>query len=332
MVTAKGSGPFVPAGTTGGLTGVKVCQAPTSPTSEDLPTVAGDEEHAAFDDSSYYDDSGYYDDSSYLDDSSYVDAALGVDGGGTAGAAGAADSAEGAQRVSALGIMPLPIPGSSLSPLDQPSPWPSARGPSCWVAGPGCVDGPSRDRSGVPAHARVDRSRSFPSTKLRSDPPTRPRSAGPAELRWWSVWSRCSCWCSWWCFLLPLAAGQRQQQRADQYVEPSPTFEPGEPAFVVQIPAIGLNQVVVSGSEPAELRGGPGWRNGTASPGQGNTVVLGRSTLSGAPFGRVDDVPAGSVISVRTIDGRVYRYRVDRVADGGRRRRGTDGDSRDRSA
>lgn len=114
-------------------------------------------------------------------------------------------------------------------------------------------------------------------------------------------------------FLLPLAAGQRQQQRVDQYVEPSPTFEPGEPAFVVQIPAIGLNQVVVSGSEPAELRGGPGWRNGTASPGQGNTVVLGRSTLWGAPFGRLEDVPAGSVISVRTIDGRVYRYRVDRV-------------------
>jgi LPXTG-site transpeptidase (sortase) family protein len=114
-------------------------------------------------------------------------------------------------------------------------------------------------------------------------------------------------------FLLPMAAEQRQQHRADEYVEPAPSFEPGKPAFVVQIPAIGLNQVVVSGSEPAELRGGPGWRNGTASPGQGNTVVLGHSTLWGAPFGRLADVPAGSVISVRTTDGRVYRYRVDKV-------------------
>jgi LPXTG-site transpeptidase (sortase) family protein len=114
-------------------------------------------------------------------------------------------------------------------------------------------------------------------------------------------------------FLLPLAANQRQQQRADRYVAPSPTFEPGEPAFVLQIPSIGLNQVVVSGAEPSELRGGPGWRNGSASPGQGNTVVLGHSTLWGAPFGRIADVPAGSVISVRTTDGRVYRYRVDRV-------------------
>lgn len=114
-------------------------------------------------------------------------------------------------------------------------------------------------------------------------------------------------------FLLPLAAEQRQSQRADAYVEPSPTFEPGAPAFVVQIPAIGLNLVAVTGAGPADLRGGPGWRDGTASPGQGNTVVLGHSTLWGAPFGRIDDVPAGSIISVRTIDGRVYRYKVDRV-------------------
>jgi sortase A len=114
-------------------------------------------------------------------------------------------------------------------------------------------------------------------------------------------------------FLLPLAADQRQSQRGDEYAEPSPTFEPGAPAFVVQVPAIGMNLVAVAGAGPSELRGGPGWRDGSASPGQGNTVVLGHSTLWGAPFGRLDEVPAGSIVSVRTIDGRVYRYKVDRV-------------------
>lgn len=116
-------------------------------------------------------------------------------------------------------------------------------------------------------------------------------------------------------FLLPLAASERQGQRTDQYLDPTPTFVKGQPAFVLQIPAIDLNEVVVWGSLPADLRGGPGWRLGTASPGSGNTVVLGHSTLWGASFGRLADVPAGSIISVRTIDGRVYRYRVDKVRD-----------------
>lgn len=115
-------------------------------------------------------------------------------------------------------------------------------------------------------------------------------------------------------FLLPMSSAQRQHQRSDRYVDPAPTYRDGQPAFLLQIPAIGLDQVVVSGSTPADLRGGPGWRTGTASPGQGNTVVLGHSTLWGAPFGSIAEVPAGSVISVRTTDGRVYRYRVDKVS------------------
>jgi LPXTG-site transpeptidase (sortase) family protein len=114
-------------------------------------------------------------------------------------------------------------------------------------------------------------------------------------------------------FLLPLAAEQRQQQRADAYTEPSPRYRLGEPAFVLQIPAIGVNQVVVWGANPTELRGGPGWRRGTAGPGQGNTVVQGHSTLWDATFASLSDLPASSIISVRTIDARVYRYRVTKV-------------------
>lgn len=114
-------------------------------------------------------------------------------------------------------------------------------------------------------------------------------------------------------FLLPMAAAQRQDQRADEYLQPTPTYVAGKPAFVLQIPSIDLNEVVILGASPADLRGGPGWRSGTASPGDGNTVVLGHSTLWGSSFGRLGDVPAGSIVSVRTVDGRVYRYRVDKV-------------------
>jgi hypothetical protein len=41
--------------------------------------------------------------------------------------------------------------------------------------------------------------------------------------------------------------------------------------------------------------------------------VQGHSTLWDATFASLSDLPASSIISVRTIDARVYRYRVTRV-------------------
>lgn len=114
-------------------------------------------------------------------------------------------------------------------------------------------------------------------------------------------------------FLLPLSAQARQQHLRDEYREPAPSVANGEAALLLQIPAIGLDQVVTRGAEPAQLQGGPGWREGSAPPGQGNTVILGHLTLWSYPFGNLADLQGGSRIYVRTRDDRVYLYKVTKV-------------------
>lgn len=114
-------------------------------------------------------------------------------------------------------------------------------------------------------------------------------------------------------FLLPLAAQQRQQHLRDEYRDPAPTVANGEAALLLQIPVLGLDQVVTRGAEPAQLQGGPGWREGSAPPGQGNTVILGHSTLWSYPFGNLSDLQGGARIFLRTRDDRVYLYKVTKV-------------------
>ncbi len=124
-------------------------------------------------------------------------------------------------------------------------------------------------------------------------------------------------------FLLPVAAQQRQGHLRDQYAVAASKVGAGRAAFLMQIPAIGLDQVVVRGAGPVELRGGPGWRAGSAPVGQGNTVVLGHSTLWSYPFGDLESLRGGDRIYVRTRDGRVHRYKVTakpRVVSGERTR------------
>jgi len=121
-------------------------------------------------------------------------------------------------------------------------------------------------------------------------------------------------------YAVPAAARARQQHRVDEYQDPSARVKVGDAALLMQVPALQLNQVVVKGASPELLRGGPGWRQGSAAPGAGNTVVMGRSTRWSHPFARLADVPKKSVIYLRTRDARVYRYSVVsvRTVDGGR--------------
>lgn len=114
-------------------------------------------------------------------------------------------------------------------------------------------------------------------------------------------------------FLLPAFSRVRQTHRADEYVAADADLAPGDPAFALQMPTIGFNEIVVAGATPQLLRGGPGWREGSATPGQGNTVVLGHSTLWGYSFGRLGDLTSGAPIYVRMRDGRVYVYKVTSV-------------------
>ncbi len=67
----------------------------------------------------------------------------------------------------------------------------------------------------------------------------------------------------------------------------------GDPVGEIRIPAIGLDQVVVEGTNTNDLRQGPGHYIGTPLPGQGgNAAIAGHRTTYGHPFYNLDGVQA----------------------------------------
>ena len=73
---------------------------------------------------------------------------------------------------------------------------------------------------------------------------------------------------------------------------PPPDIPPqGEPVALIDIPEIGVSQVVVEGVDVADLRKGPGHYPGTPLPGQeGNAAIAGHRTTYGAPFADLDQL------------------------------------------
>lgn len=90
----------------------------------------------------------------------------------------------------------------------------------------------------------------------------------------------------------------------------------GQPVAYLEVPAIGLRQVVVEGTSGGTLFDGPGHRRDTPLPGQaGTSVVLGRRAGFGGPFARIAELEVGSVIQVTTGAGAFeYQVRAVRVA------------------
>jgi sortase A len=65
----------------------------------------------------------------------------------------------------------------------------------------------------------------------------------------------------------------------------------------IEIPSIGVGQVVIQGTDAAELRKGPGHYPDTPFPGLGGTVAIaGHRTTYGAPFRNVNDLSRGDEI------------------------------------
>lgn len=88
--------------------------------------------------------------------------------------------------------------------------------------------------------------------------------------------------------------------------------EIGQPLAVLEIPAIGLDAVVVEGVGYEELKLGPGHIPNTALPGRaGSSVISGHRTTYGAPFGNIDQLEPGAEIRVTTVEGST-RYVVTR--------------------
>ncbi len=84
----------------------------------------------------------------------------------------------------------------------------------------------------------------------------------------------------------------------------------GDPVARLEIPAIGVDEIVVHGVSVANLRTGPGHYPDSAGFGEpGNAAVAGHRTTYGQPFHDLDQLEPGDRIDVTTVRGR-FTYRV----------------------
>lgn len=94
--------------------------------------------------------------------------------------------------------------------------------------------------------------------------------------------------------------------------QPIPGIAPadGQPIGTIDIPNIGVNDVVVQGTGTADLQLGPGHYDNTPLPGQpGNAAIAGHRTTYLHPFFNLNELVAGDPIYITTTQGR-FRYNV----------------------
>lgn len=103
-----------------------------------------------------------------------------------------------------------------------------------------------------------------------------------------------------------------------QQTAPLDAVTPGTPVALLDIPAIGIqNMVVVEGTAPENLTLGPGHLRDSPLPGEsGVSVILGRRATFGAPFGRLPGLRRGDKITAITGQGRAS-YTVMAIGDSG---------------
>lgn len=84
----------------------------------------------------------------------------------------------------------------------------------------------------------------------------------------------------------------------------------GDPLTRIEIPAIGVNTIVVEGTSPSALKAGAGHYRSTPLPGQhGNVAIAGHRTTYGRPFNKMDALKPGDLIVLTAPVGR-FTYRV----------------------
>lgn len=87
-------------------------------------------------------------------------------------------------------------------------------------------------------------------------------------------------------------------------------LRPGTPVAYLEIPSIGVRQVIGEGTRGGELLAGPGHRRDTPLPGQeGVSVMFGRHSAFGGPFARIDELRYGAIINVTTGQGK-FAYKA----------------------
>ena len=110
---------------------------------------------------------------------------------------------------------------------------------------------------------------------------------------------------------IPQARAQAELLSAFQQQVPTTTLDSpgsapaeGSAVALLVISSIGLQQVVVEGTSPGDLKTGPGHLSASPLPGEfGNAVVEGRRTTYGGPFGGLDRLHSGDTIRVTTGQG-----------------------------
>ncbi len=87
----------------------------------------------------------------------------------------------------------------------------------------------------------------------------------------------------------------------------------GSAIGILEVGSLGSQTVAVEGADSATTRVGPGHVPGTAAPGQpGNSVIVGRHTMFGGPFGELSAMKVGDEIVVTTTQGQTL-YQVTDV-------------------
>jgi sortase A len=107
-----------------------------------------------------------------------------------------------------------------------------------------------------------------------------------------------------------LAAVERQVAReARDYRR---TLRSGDPVGRLKIGRIGLNMVVVQGTDHETLKSGPGHYRGSALPGEGRLIyIAGHRTTYLAPFAYINNIRVGDFIRFELPYG-VFTYRATR--------------------
>jgi len=101
-----------------------------------------------------------------------------------------------------------------------------------------------------------------------------------------------------------LLAANRHRSAAPGHTAAPPVPAPGLPVARLEIPEIGVDQVVVEGVGATQLALGPGHYPGTPLPGQpGNAGIAGHRTTHGAPFYDLNELVPGDRLTAVTLQG-----------------------------
>jgi LPXTG-site transpeptidase (sortase) family protein len=109
-----------------------------------------------------------------------------------------------------------------------------------------------------------------------------------------------------------------QQQLSDTFIEQlkvgtAPVSEgdfndvllaDGAPIGIIEIPRLGIREVIVEGTDSGTTQLGPGHRRDTSLPGQaGESVIMGRAAGYGGTFGRIQELAPGDEFTIVTGQG-----------------------------